>query len=110
MGPWIPAIVALIAAAGGIVGTWLTGRSQRTKNDADATSVLTGIALQLVRPLQDKLDSLQEEMDRMERKIRRLEEENALLHKWAQMLFSQVVETGNDPISFERVRKLEGRD
>ena len=109
MGEWVPAIVAIVAAVGAVIGSWLTSRVQKSKADAEATSVLTGIALQLVKPLQGKMEEMQAELDRMERKIRRLEEENALLHKWAQLLFSQVLEAGQDPISFERVRGLEGK-
>lgn len=110
MAAWIPVIIASVAAIGGIFGTWLTGRMQQAKTDAEATSVLTGIALQLVQPLQVKMEEMQREIQRMERKIVRLEEENALLHKWAQLLFSQVLETGQDPIPFERVQYLNKKD
>lgn len=104
---WIPAIVAVVVAVGGIFGTWITARSQRQKTDADATSVLTSVALQLIEPLQLRVSEMEAEIGRMERKILNLEKENALLHKWAQLLYTQVVETGHDPISFERVRNLE---
>lgn len=106
MTEWIPAIVAAVAATGGIVGTWLTGRTQRAKTDAEATSVLTNIALKLVEPLQDKLSEMEGEITRMERKIMRLEHENALLHRWSQLLFTQVIEAGHDPYTFEYVKRL----
>lgn len=104
---YAPIIVAVIVAAGGIFGSWLTVRAGRTKNSAEATSVLTGIAMSLISPLQRKQEEMDKEIARMERKIAHLEKENALLHKWAQLLYSQVVETGLDPIPFEFARRLE---
>ena len=107
---WAPILVATVVAVGGIVGSWLTVRSGKEKNSAEATSVLTEIAMSLVEPLQVKQREMEAELARMERKIVLLERENALLHKWAQLLFSQVIEAGSDPISFERVERLEARE
>ena len=104
---YVPILVAAVVAAGGIIGSWLTIRSGRAKNSAEATSVLTTIAMSLVEPLQKNQEEMKKELARMERKIAHLEKENALLHKWSQLLYSQVVEIGYDPISFEFVRKLE---
>lgn len=106
MTEWIPAIVAAVAAAGGIIGTLVTAKTQRTRTDAEASSVLTDIALKLVEPLQGKVAEMEGELMRMERKISLLEKENALLHRWSQLLFTQVVEAGHDPYTFEYVRKL----
>lgn len=99
----IPAIAGIVAAA----TSWLTVRASRKKTAADASEVLTGIAVGLVTPLEEQVDKLQKELCDLEQEVKALKKENKLLHRWAQLLYSQVLETGNDPISFERVHKLD---
>lgn len=102
--------VPIAAAIAAIVGSWITVRAGRKKNDADAAKTLTDIAMGFVNPLQNSIQEMKKEMARMERKIKRLEDENALLHKWSQLLFTQVIEAGHDPITFDRVKYLENGD
>lgn len=100
---YVAVLISFITAAATIVGAYLTVRAARRKNEADATDTLTKIALSLVEPLQTKLAEMQTELQRVEGEVDALKKENAQLHKWAQLLFSQVVEHGGEPYSFDWV-------
>ena len=98
MTDYIPVLVALIA---GPLAVLVTVYFSRDKVRADASKTLTDISLSLVEPQQRALDRMQVEITELKTKVRRLESENRALHTWAQLLFSQVVEAGHEPIPFE---------
>jgi hypothetical protein len=75
---------------------------------ADATETLTKISLSLVEPLQERIEVLEDHSEKQDQKIAALEKENRSLHRWSQVLFSQVMEAGKDPIPFETIQALEG--
>ena len=105
MSEYIPVVVALIASP---FVAWITVRASRPKVKADATRVLTDVSLSLLAPLQERIDLLEEHAEKNEMRISFLERENKTLHRWAQVLFSQVLEAGKEPIPFETIQKLEG--
>jgi len=98
-------IVATLAGITSIIVAIITTWAMRRKNAADVASQLTDIALSLIEPLQEEIDALKKEYTELQVEMGKLKSENALLHKWSQLLFSQVVESGGEPISFEQVRK-----
>ena len=104
MTDYLPVIVALIASP---LVAWITVRASRPKVKADATRVLTDVSLSLVEPLQERIVQLEEREDKNELRISFLERENRVLHRWAQILFTQVIEAGGIPVSFEHVQGLE---
>jgi len=108
MNPYIPIIVSIVAALGTVLVAYLTVRAGKRKTAAEATQTLTDIAMGLVTPLKEQIDELTEELHNVEAEVSALKKENKLLHRWAQLLYSQVLESGHDPISFERVQRLEG--
>lgn len=102
MNEYLPIVVPVFAAIAAILGSWLTVRAGKKKAGADAAETLTDIALSLVEPLKIELEELKIEVGLLKR-------ENEVLHKWAQLLFSQVIEEGGEPVSFDQVKKLLGR-
>ena len=105
MEAYIPVVLVLFGAP---LVTWLTIRASRPKVKADASDTLTKISLSLVEPLQERITTLETHMEEQDKKIDALEAENKSLHRWSQVLFSQVVEAGADPIPFETIQALEG--
>ena len=55
---------AIIGALGAIVGAIIAGLFLRKKNDADATEVITKIALNLIEPLDKKIMTLEKKNER----------------------------------------------
>ena len=104
---YIQVLVPVAVVIAGVLTSWLTVRASKKKDAAAATQTLTDIAMGLVTPLKEQISELQEEMVSLEKEVANLKKENKLLHRWAQLLYSQVLEAGHDPISFERVQKLE---
>ena len=104
---YIPILISVIAALATVGASWLTVRVGRKKADADAVETLTDVALSLVKPLKVEIEILKEKQAELMKKIVPLEEENAILHRWSQLLFSQVVEAGQEPIPFSQVKYWE---
>ena len=104
MNEYIPVIIALIASP---LVAWITVRASRPKVKADATRVLTDVSLSLVEPLQKSVERLKKRLDQNEKRIGELERENRALHRWAQILFTQVIEHGGEPVSFDYVKGLD---
>ena len=104
----IPVLVSLIAAAATVGVSWLTVRVGKQKQEADAAETFTDIALSLITPLTERICVLEETVLEQTKEIELLKKENQILHRWSQLLFSQVVESGVEPISFEQVKKWEG--
>jgi hypothetical protein len=114
MEQYIPVIIVLI---GGPLVTYITIRAARPKVQADASDTLNRISLSLVEPLEKKIakqarenkariEALEVHSGEQDVKIAALERENKELHTWAQILHSQVVEGGGDPIGFDTVQKM----
>jgi hypothetical protein len=106
-------IEVLIAAAAVVISpivAWITIRMTRPKLRAEASEVLTDVSLSLIEPLRARIAELENRDVEKGCRIDSLERENRVLHRWAQVLFSQVVESGNTPISFEEIRRLNGND
>jgi len=99
-------VTATLSGVTALVVAVITVWAVRRKNAADVAKQLTDIAMGLIEPLEEQVADLKKEQAHMEREIGQLKAENELLHKWSQLLFSQVVESGGEPISFEQVRKL----
>ena len=98
-------IVATLAGITSIIVAIITTWAMRRKNAADVASQLTDMALSLIEPLQEEIDALKKEQSHLDTEVVKLKAENALLHRWSQLLFSQVVELGSDPIPFAQVQK-----
>ena len=109
MNDYLPLLIAAFSGVVSVVTAFLVTRASKKKVAADATATLTGIALSLVAPLKFEIDALKEELSGVEDEIKKLKVENEMLHRWSQLLFSQVVESGGDPISFEQVKKWEDK-
>lgn len=103
MGNYVP---VLVAAGVSIVTALVTVLASRPKVRADVTKTLTDISLSLVEPQAARIDVLQTKVAELTCDIKKLYEENRSLHKWSQLLFSQVIEHGGDPISFDRSEQL----
>ena len=103
-------LVATFAGVTSIIVAVITTWALRRKNAADAAKQLTEIALSLINPLQEEIDDLKKEQAYLEAEICKLKAENEMLHRWSQLLFSQVVESGDDPISFEQVQNWVKRE
>jgi len=88
-----------------VLVAWITIRVGKEKTEADAAETFTDIALSLVQPLKAEIDGLKKELIHMDKEIGLLKKENEILHRWSQLLFSQVVESGGDPIGFDQVQK-----
>ncbi len=103
MNEYIPVVIALIASP---LVAWITVRASRPKVKADATQVLTDVSLSLLEPLQERIEELERHATRNEQRIGELERENRALHRWAQILFTQVIEHGGEPVTFDYVKRL----
>ena len=109
MNDYLPLLIAAFSGVVSVVTAFLVTRASKKKVAADATATLTGIALSLVEPLKFEIDALKEELSGVEDEIKKLKVENEILHRWSQLLFSQVVESGGEPISFDQAQKLAGK-
>jgi sensor domain CHASE-containing protein len=107
MNDYLPLLIAAISGVVSIITATLVVRASKKKVAADATATLTTIALSLVEPLKAEIDELKKEYKELEADVTNLKAENAILHRWSQLLFSQVVELGSDPIPFEQVKAWE---
>jgi hypothetical protein len=104
-------VVAVLAPLLSFLAAYLTIRANRDKVSAEANHVMVDTATSLIRPLKQELDELRRKVGAqattiasLEAKVAELRHENSLLHRWSQLLFSQVVESGVlDPIPFEQV-------
>jgi hypothetical protein len=103
----VPIVVAVVAAVSAIVGSWLTTRAARKQSEASAAETFTDTALSLIAPLRTQLAELQALVAKQGLEIEFLKKENELLHRWAQLLYTQVLEAGGEPYSFEWVRDRE---
>ena len=108
MNPYIPIIVSVVAALGTVLVAFLTVRAGKKKTAAEATATITDTAMSLLAPLNARIDELETHQAKLEKEVANLKKENKLLHRWAQLLYSQVVEAGADPYPFEWVREKEG--
>jgi hypothetical protein len=103
--------LALAAPFLSFLAAYLTIRSNREKVSAEANRVMVKTAMGLIDPLRAELEELRGKLRvqadtivRLQEKVAELQHENSLLHKWSQLLFSQVVESGvMNPIPFEQV-------
>jgi sensor domain CHASE-containing protein len=105
MNDYLPLLIAAISGAVSVLTALLVVRASKKRVAADATETLTNIALSLVAPLKAEIDELKKEYDELEDAVSKLKAENELLHRWSQLLFSQVVESGGEPIGFDQVQK-----
>ena len=101
-------IVALIANGVGL----LLWKPRRKKLEAEATDILTGTAMDLIKEMKEQIAELQESdelkeqqiiklqrrIDDLRERVKVLEKENAYLREGAMQLENQVVELGREPI------------
>jgi len=99
-------VIATMSGITAVVVALVTSWVARRKDKADVAKQLTDIALSLIDPLQEEIDDLKKEQKLLDREVVKLKAENELLHRWSQLLFSQVVELGSDPIPFDRVQRM----
>ena len=98
---WIITAIVGIAA---VVGPILAAGARRTEAQTDKDRTTVDTALALIEPLQERVTALELELQR-EIKERRL------MYRWALALRAQVIDSGVDPITFERIVQLEeGKD
>lgn len=69
---WITALVALIGGSAGIAAL-IDGLMRRPKHRADATDVITNMALRLVQPLDQRVDDLETEVRQTRAMVNRLQ-------------------------------------
>ncbi len=69
---WITALVALIGGSAGIAAL-VDGLMRRPKHKADATDVITNMALRLVQPLDQRVDDLETEVRQTRAMVNRLQ-------------------------------------
>jgi hypothetical protein len=105
MNPYVGIVISIVTALATVGAAWLTVRAGKKKTETEATQTLTQIALSLVEPLKAEMEELRIEMVVLETEIDALKKENLLLHRWAQLLFTQVSDLGQDPIRFDEVRQ-----
>ena len=98
-------VIATFAGITSLLVALITSFAMRKKTSADVAKQLTDIAMSLIDPLQEEVDGLKKDQRKLEDEIMKLKAENEVLHRWSQVLFSQVVESGGDPVSFEQVQK-----
>jgi hypothetical protein len=106
MSALVPIIVSVVAALAAIIGSILTVRAGKKKTEAEAAETLTNVALSLIHPLEETINDLKAAVALQGKEIELLKRENKLLHRWSQLLYSQVVEAGHDPIPFEKVQRM----
>jgi len=101
-------IVALVANGVGL----LLWKPRRKKLEAEATDILTGTAMDLIKEMKEQIAELQESdelkeqqiiklqrrIDDLRERVKVLEKENAYLREGAMQLENQVVELGREPI------------
>ena len=110
MSEYIPIIIALIA---GPVVAYITARLSRPKvradaalSEAEASSVYTETALKLIEPLKRQIEELQRDLALVRAELSELRDENNALHRWAKLLYTQVIEAGETPYTFEESERL----
>lgn len=110
---WLP----MVLSGGSLVGVFYMLKAQKRNVEADTSEVLSRAASGLTGSYEAALDRAVVERGKLEndvaglvRKVKRIEDEvavlraeNAKLHRWAKLLWAQVVESGNDPVPFEVV-------
>ena len=96
-------VLVIIAAAVSLATALITVAASRPEVRADVTQTLTDISLSLIQPQADRIDALNVKVTELTGQVCRLETENRGLHKWSQILFSQVVEHGGNPVPFKEV-------
>ncbi len=105
MEAYIPVVLVLLGAP---LVTWLTIRASRPKIQAESTEILNRVSTKLVLRLETRLEKMEKHQAEQDSEIAALKRENVTLHRWAQVLFTQVVEAGGEPVIFETIRKLDG--
>lgn len=60
---------AIIGALGAIVGAVIAGLFMRRKNTAEATEILTRIAMGMIEPLETKVNNLEKKINRYGKRI-----------------------------------------
>ncbi len=86
-------IAALITA----VATYVKGRSERAKLDADREETMTRAAISLIAPLKLRLDQQAARITELEAQVAALQRENAELHEGVRVLCSQLSSLGQEP-------------
>lgn len=97
------------------VGTLLVGgvavytaRALRRKYDGEGAASLSAAVADLIGPLRKELHEVRVELEAEKKARQELTREVRLIEQWAKLLFTQVLESGGEPIPFERVRELYG--
>lgn len=108
----ILASVTVALLSGG--GAWYAARAVNKKAPAEIITALSEGAVNLVDPLNQRIDSMEDELkaikaERQEcqAQILRLEGENNLLLRWANVLIEQVIKNGGVPVLLEDIRRLD---
>ena len=99
-------LVATMSGITAIFVAMMTSWVARRRGKADTAKQLTDIALSLIQPMEEEIGDLKKELRHLDREVVKLKAENQMLHRWSQLLFSQVVELGSDPIPLSRAQEL----
>ena len=97
--------VTLIIGLLGYVGSRVLNRNNAAKAISDA-------AVGLVKPLEERLDSVRDRLAETEHRWRAAEErldhlaeENRLLRIWGRILSTQILGLGDQPVPFEQIQE-----
>lgn len=98
----IIALIVSLLTAGGLVWDRVTARrkvrADADKTEAEANEIIRKTVMDLIEPMQKKIDALQI-------KVSELEAENADLKEWAERLVVQVKSFGAKPAEFLRCKR-----
>ena len=98
MADWVQYVVAIIVAIIASGGGYLLFRSQRRSNQANASSKLTGAAMDMVERWQVRIEKLEVKVEYLSDRIKVLEEENYRLRQGIGRLEGQLMSLGQIPI------------
>lgn len=118
---YVPALIAAAVSIGGIlVNRWFSKRQDTAdaeKKEAEAEKIKADTAMILIQPLKDSIAELREELEDVkthakeqamadEERIEELTERVEAVERWAHLLFTQVLEAGVTPFTFEESEHL----